>query len=54
LEKFFDRVNYDRLMAKLAEKEKDKMILKPKVPLYRVMINGVVRDTTEGAPQGRA
>ncbi len=28
LEKFFDRVHHDRLMARLAEKVKDKMILK--------------------------
>jgi RNA-directed DNA polymerase len=54
LEKFFDRVNHDRLMARLAEKVKDKTILK----LIRrylqsgVMINGVVVDTVQGAPQG--
>jgi RNA-directed DNA polymerase len=54
LEKFFDRVNHDRLMAKLAERINDKTLLK----LIRrylqsgVMINGVVRDNEEGVPQG--
>jgi RNA-directed DNA polymerase len=54
LEKFFDQVNHDRLMAKLAEKVKDKMILKliRKYLQSGVMINGVVMDTTQGAPQG--
>jgi RNA-directed DNA polymerase len=54
LEKFFDRVNHDRLMAKLAEKVNDKMILKliRKYLQSGVMINGVVMDTKEGAPQG--
>jgi len=54
LEKFFDRVNHDRLMAKLAEKVKDKMILKliRKYLQSGVMINGIVMDTKEGAPQG--
>jgi RNA-directed DNA polymerase len=54
LEKFFDRVNHDRLMAKLAEKVKDKMILKliRKYLQSGVMINGVAMDTKEGAPQG--
>lgn len=43
LEKFFDRVNHDRLMARLAEKVKDKMILKliRKYLQSGVMINGV-------------
>jgi RNA-directed DNA polymerase len=54
LEKFFDRVNHDRLMAKLAEKVKDKMILKliRKYLQSGVMINGVVMDTKEGTMQG--
>jgi RNA-directed DNA polymerase len=54
LEKFFDRVNHDRLMAKLAEKVNDKMVLKliRKYLQSGVMINGVVMDTKEGAPQG--
>lgn len=54
LEKFFDRVNHDRLMAKLAEKVKDKMFLKliRKFLQSGVMINGIVMDSKEGAPQG--
>jgi len=54
LEKFFDRVNHDILMARVARKIKDKRILK----LIRsylqagVMINGVVMITDEGTPQG--
>jgi RNA-directed DNA polymerase len=54
LEKFFDRVNHDRLMAKLAEKVKDKKVLKliRKYLQSGVMINEVVMDTKEGAPQG--
>lgn len=54
LEKFFDQVNHDRLMAKLAEKVEDKMILKliRKYLQSGVMINGVVMDTAQGAPQG--
>lgn len=54
LEKFFDKVNHDRLMMKIAEKVKDKTIL---LLIRRflqsgVMVNGVVRDSEEGAPQG--
>ena len=54
LEKFFDRVNHDRLMARIARREEDKRLLK----LIRaflnagVMENGLVRPTDEGAPQG--
>jgi RNA-directed DNA polymerase len=54
LEKFFDRVNHDRLMAKLAEKVSDKRMLK----LIRtfltagVMENGLVSPVDEGTPQG--
>jgi RNA-directed DNA polymerase len=54
LEKFFDRVNHDRLMAKIAERVSDKRLLK----LIRafltagVMENGLVSPVDEGTPQG--
>ena len=54
LSKFFDRVNHDRLMSRLATKTKDKRVLK----LIReyltagTMINGLVTSSTEGTPQG--
>jgi RNA-directed DNA polymerase len=54
LEKYFDRVNHDMLMARVARVVKDKRVLK----LIReylnsgVMINGVVVKTEEGTPQG--
>lgn len=54
LEKFFDRVNHDILMAKVAKKVKDKRVLR----LIRrylqagVMINGCRVATDEGTPQG--
>jgi RNA-directed DNA polymerase len=54
LEKFFDRVNHDRLMASIAKRVEDKRLLK----LIRaflnsgVMENGLVSPTTEGTPQG--
>lgn len=54
LSKFFDRVNHDRLMARLAERIDDKPLLK----LIRaflnsgVMENGLVQPTNEGTPQG--
>lgn len=54
LEKFFDRVNHDRLMARLAERVADKKLLKliRKYLQSGVLINGLVKPTEEGAPQG--
>ncbi|WP_096270728.1 group II intron reverse transcriptase/maturase [Paucisalibacillus globulus] len=54
LEKFFDRVNHDRLMARLANKIKDKALLRLIRSFLQagVMENGLVRPITEGAPQG--
>jgi RNA-directed DNA polymerase len=54
LEKFFDRVNHDRLMASVAKRIQDKRLLR----LIRaflnagVMENGLVSPTDEGTPQG--
>lgn len=54
LEKFFDRVNHDRLMSTLAKRIQDKTLLKliRKYLQAGVMINGVVSITDEGTPQG--
>ena len=54
LEKFFDRVNHDMLMARVARMVKDKRVLKL-IRAYLesgVMLNGVVMETEEGTPQG--
>jgi len=54
LEKFFDRVNHDMLMARVARVVKDKRVLKL-IRAYLesgVMMNGVVMETEEGTPQG--
>ncbi len=54
LEKYFDRVNHDMLMARVARVVKDKRVLKL-IRAYLesgVMINGVVMDVEEGVPQG--
>jgi RNA-directed DNA polymerase len=54
LEKFFDRVNHDILMDRLAKRIGDKAVLR----LIRqylqagIMANGVVMDRSEGTPQG--
>lgn len=54
LEKFFDRVNHDVLMARVARRVKDKRILSL-IRYYLtsgVMVGGVVEARKEGTPQG--
>ena len=54
LERFFDRVNHDGLMARVAARLTDKRVLK----LIRAFLNagvmedGLVRPVDEGTPQG--
>jgi RNA-directed DNA polymerase len=54
LEKFFDRVNHDILMSRIARKVKDKRVLR----LIRrylqagIMVDGLETARTEGTPQG--
>jgi group II intron reverse transcriptase/maturase len=54
LEKFFDRVNHDKLMARVAREVKDKRVLRliRKYLVAGVMMNGVVMEVEEGTPQG--
>jgi RNA-directed DNA polymerase len=54
LEKFFDRVNHDRLTAKIAERVGDKRLLKLIRAFLRagVMEGGLVSPVDEGTPQG--
>ncbi len=54
LEKFFDRVSHDKLMAKLAERISDKRMLKLIRAFLRagVMEGGLVNPVDEGTPQG--
>lgn len=54
LEKFFDRVNHDILMGRLARRIGDKRVLRV-IRRYLqagVMVNGVVQERWEGTPQG--
>lgn len=54
LEQFFDRVHHDKLLGRLAQRVKDRRVLK----LIRAFLNagvmeqGLVSPTTEGTPQG--
>lgn len=51
---FFDRVNHDVLMARVARKVKDKRLLKL-IRAYLnagIMVEGVVQPRNEGTPQG--
>ena len=54
LEKFFDRVNHDVLMSRVARRLKDKRLLKLLRAFLNagVMENGLFSDTFEGTPQG--
>jgi len=54
LSKFFDRVSHDRLMSRLANRIKDKRVLKVIRQYLRsgVMISDVTVPTEEGTPQG--
>jgi len=54
LEKFFDKVNHDRLMSKLGERIKDRSLLKliRRFLTSGVMEGGLVSPNHEGTPQG--
>ena len=54
LEKYIDRVNHDKLMARVARVMKDKcLLILIRAYLHSgVMVNGVVTDTEEGMRQG--
>ena len=54
LSKFFDRVNHDRLLARLATRIRDKRVLKliRRFLTSGVMIGGLEEPTEEGTPQG--
>jgi group II intron reverse transcriptase/maturase len=54
LEKYFDQVNHDMLMARVARVVADKRVLKLIRAYLKsgVLVNGVVQDTEEGTPQG--
>jgi group II intron reverse transcriptase/maturase len=54
LERFFDTVNHDRLMARMKTVVKDKRVLRLVNAYLKagVMVNGVAVKTQEGTPQG--
>jgi RNA-directed DNA polymerase len=54
LEKFFDRVNHDKLMARIAKRVSDQRMLKLIQAFLKagVMENGLVGPVDEGTPQG--
>lgn len=54
LSKFFDRVNHDVLMNRVARKVPDKLLLKLIGSFLRagVIVDGELQPTTEGTPQG--
>src|SRR5215813_6286497 len=54
LEKFFDRVNHDKLMGQIAKRIEDKRLLKLLRAFLNagVMENGLVSPSVEGTPQG--
>ena len=54
LEKFFDRVNHDKLMGQIVKRVEDKRLLKVIRAFLNagVMENGLVSPSVEGTPQG--
>jgi RNA-directed DNA polymerase len=54
LDKFFDRVNHDVLMARVARRVKDKRLLRllRRYLTSGVMVEGVIQPREEGTPQG--
>src|SRR6202049_2058377 len=54
LEKFFDRVNHDKLMGQIAKRIEDRRLLKLTRAFLNagVMENGLVSPSVEGTPQG--
>jgi RNA-directed DNA polymerase len=54
LEKFFDRVNHDKLMGQVAKRVEDKRLLKLIRAFLKagVLENGLVSPSVEGTPQG--
>lgn len=56
VDKFFDRVNHDVLMARVARRVKDKRLLRllRRYLTSGVMVEGVIQSREEGTPQGSA